>query len=89
MDKLMCNYNNEFMHEDKFINSYEKAMSVDPSPGWPNKKWERNQFGAWTLHTTLHFSKNALTLEGDLVECGTYKGRHSIAILNYIRLEYF
>ena len=84
MEKLMCNYNNEFMHEDKFINSYEKAMSVDPAPGWPNKKWDRSQFGAWILYTTLHFSKNALTLEGDLVECGTYKGRHSIAILNYI-----
>jgi O-methyltransferase len=84
MEHLICNYNNDFMHEINFVDSYEKAMSVDPSPGWSSGRWEKNQFGAWILYTTLHFSKNALTLEGDLVECGTYKGRHSIAILNYI-----
>ena len=84
MENLICNYNNEFMHETKFVDSYEKAMSVDRTPGWPSRRWEINQFGAWVLYTNLHFAKYALDLEGDYVECGTYKGRHSIAILNYI-----
>ena len=81
MEHLICGYNWDFINNDLFLKGYSKAMDVDPSPGWPEKKWQINQIGAWVIYTTQWAAKQALTLDGDFVECGTYKGRHAISIL--------
>ena len=81
MEHLICGYNRDFINNDLFLKGYSKAMEVDPSPGWPLKKWKQNQVGAWVIYTTQWAAKQALSLDGDFVECGTYKGRHAISIL--------
>jgi len=60
MEHLACNYNHDFINEHAFQIAYKNAMALDPSPGYPERLWDKDQFGAWILYVNLHFTRHAL-----------------------------
>ena len=48
---------------------------------------ERDRSKIWRLHTCCWAARSALALEGDFVECGTYKGFYAGVIMQYLRFD--
>lgn len=76
-DMLICLWRNlSFRHDQKFISSFNDSATNDQ---------ERSLL--WRLHTLAWAAKNALTVEGDFVECGVLHGFCSEVILKYINFQ--
>src|SRR5688572_18524495 len=72
-DGLYTYHNSGFMNEPEFI----KAEQAGAATGtWSNIHWR--------VHTILWAARNCSHLEGDFVECGTYKGGFARAIIEYL-----
>jgi hypothetical protein len=72
-DGLYTIHNNSFMSDPAFI----KAEQAGAATGtWSNIHWR--------VHTILWAASKAMKLEGDFVECGTYKGGFAKAIVEYL-----
>lgn len=74
-DLLFTYHNSGFMKDPEFI----KAEQAGAATG----TWGGIQ---WRVHTVLWAASYCSHLEGDFVECGTYKGGFARAIIEYINL---
>ena len=77
MEGLITNSNIDFMKNQKFIHSYHAAMKQQYSPN----------LCAWKTHINQWAAFHAKNLEGDFVECGVYRGFHTMSNVNYINFE--
>jgi O-methyltransferase len=68
--------NLSFRHDKKFISSFYDAVTN-----------EQEKSLIWRLHTLAWAAKNALSVEGDFVECGVFKGFCSAVILKYLDFQ--
>jgi O-methyltransferase len=76
-DMLICLWRNlSFQHDKKFIKCFYDAVTN-----------EQEQSLIWRLHTLSWAAKNALSVEGDFVECGVFKGFCSSVILKYLDFQ--
>lgn len=79
-DQMAVLKNTSFLADDDFRRGYERACKSGGGD------WGIH----WRFHTCLWAAKNALTIEGDFVECGVGKGFNSsgvMAALNWNRLD--
>jgi len=73
-DMIICLWRNlSFRHDQKFMSSFHGSVNDDQ---------ERSLL--WRLHTLTWAAKKALSVEGDFVECGVFKGFCSDVILKYL-----
>ena len=76
-DMLICLWRNmSFRKDQKFISCFYDSVTD-----------EQEQSLIWRLHTLVWAAKNALTVEGDFVECGVFKGFCSEVILKYLDFQ--
>ncbi len=76
-DMLICLWRNlSFRQDQKFISCFYDSVTD-----------EQEQSLIWRLHTLVWAAKNALTVEGDFVECGVFKGFCSDVILKYLDFQ--
>ena len=76
-DMLICLWRNlSFQSDQKFMSCF-KAAARD----------EQEQSLLWRLHTLAWAARNALNVEGDFVECGTFKGFCFEVLLKYIDFQ--
>ena len=76
-DMLICLWRNlSFQHDKKFIKCFYDSVTN-----------EQEQSLIWRLHTLAWAAKNALSVEGDFVECGVFKGFCSSVILKYLDFQ--
>ncbi len=52
-----------------------------------NAEDDRDTGKIWRLHTCCWAARSALSVEGDFVECGTYKGFYAGVLAQYLRFE--
>ncbi len=65
--------------EKAFDDAYQKAVSLNMA-GWGGKVPDIR----WRAHVCCWAAKNALSLEGDLVECGVHTGLLSLTIAHFL-----
>jgi hypothetical protein len=67
-------HNHDFMRDPRFMRAYRRAVS---SAG------VEYQHYYWRVHVALWCASLGLSLEGDFVECGVYRGLLSTSIMSY------
>ncbi len=67
-------HNHNFMRDPRFIAAYSRTVT---GAGIDQKYF-------WRTHVALWCASLALSLEGDFVECGVWKGLMSTAIMSYL-----
>lgn len=77
---MASNKNCDFLKDASFLNASNAGLQQWGCKGNPN-------WGGYYLHLHLWAAKQALNIQGDLVECGCYRGSHAMAIAKYISLE--
>jgi len=76
-DMIVCLWRNlSFQHDEKFMSSYLECVTTDQ---------ERSLL--WRLHTLAWAARNALSVEGDFVECGVFKGFCSSVLFKYLDFQ--
>jgi O-methyltransferase len=76
-DMIICLARNlSFRHDKKFISSFYDSVTN-----------EQEKSLIWRLHTLAWAAKNALNVEGDFVECGTFKGFCFEVLLRYLDFQ--
>ena len=73
---VISRMNNDFENDDRFQKGYSKSLKITQldSIDWDPK---------WMFHVNQWAAEHAVKLEGDFIECGVYKGRHSISNIIY------
>lgn len=66
-------HNHDFMRDPRFVRAYKRAVSA---AGIDQKYY-------WRAHVAIWCASLALSLEGDFVECGVWKGLLSTTIMSY------
>lgn len=66
-------HNHDFMRDPRFVAAYKRALQATIV----------DHHYYWRVHVALWCTSVALTLEGDFVECGVWKGLLSTAIASY------
>jgi len=79
-DGLAANHICDFLHDEKFINSYNEGKKTGAIKNHPGDIHYRAYFACY-------FSKYASKLDGDFVECGVGKGILSKTIVTYLNFE--
>ena len=69
--------NHDFMRDPGFVAAHEAGLRAHGS----------DQKIYWRLYVALYFARRAMDLEGDLVECGVWRGYISRAIMEYVDWE--
>ena len=67
-------HNHDFMKCSRYVKAYETGCK---SLGLDHKMY-------WRLHVALFFARHAMSLSGDFVECGVWRGFLSTAIMDYL-----
>jgi len=67
-------HNHDFMRNERFVHAYLRAS------GFSGVEYQ-NYY--WRVHVAIWCASLGLSLEGDFVECGVYKGLLSTAIMSY------
>ena len=75
-DGLAANHIFDFLHDEKFINSYNEGKKTGAIKNHPCDIHYR-------AYISCYFSKYASKLDGDFVECGVGKGFLSKTIVTY------
>lgn len=76
-DMLITLWRNlSFRHDKKFIAAFYESASTDQEKSL-----------VWRLHTLAWAAKNALSVEGDFVECGVFKGFCSSVLCKYLDFQ--
>ena len=79
-DGLAANHIFDFLHDEKFINSYNEGKKTGAIKNHPGDILYR-------AYIACYFSKYASKLDGDFVECGVGKGILSKTIVTYLNFE--
>ena len=74
----------QFLHDPKFMRSYEKAFEGIPKHV-KNPIWDLDI--KWRVHICTWAATKALKLEGDFVECGVWYGILSKAMCEYVEFD--
>jgi len=77
-DGMMVLANSDFREEPRFKAAYQAAKSTGSFGNWEV---------SWRVHTLCWAAKQALSVEGDFVECGTDHGGTAMAVLQYCELQ--
>ena len=77
---LAANHIFDFLHDEKFINSYNEGKKTGAIKNHPCDIHYR-------AYIACYFSKYASKLDGDFVECGVGKGILSKTIVTYLNFE--
>lgn len=77
-DGLFTIHSATFMSEERFIKAYQAGNST--------KSWNNMRID-WRVHTILWAANQALSVEGDFVECGTNRGGFASAIISYLEFD--
>ena len=80
-DRLATHHHVQFLHDDKFIESYRKAFEDIPNHV---KDPITTLDIKWRAHICTWAATQALKLEGDFVECGVWYGILSKTMCEYI-----
>ena len=76
-DMLICLWRNlSFTQDQKFMSCFSASVTN-----------EQERSLLWRLHTLAWAAKNALSVDGDFVECGVFKGFCSEVILKYLDFQ--
>ena len=78
---VISRMNNDFENDDRFQKGYSRSLKItqlDPID-WDPK---------WMFHVNQWAAEHAVKLEGDFIECGVYKGRHSISNIIYFNFSH-
>ena len=70
-------HNHDFMKDPAFLEAFWAGY----------KALGHNHRMYWRLHTALFFAKHGLSIEGDFVECGVWRGFLSKAIATYLNWD--
>ena len=72
---MLCTFerNMSFLKDEKFRKAF-----------FDNALEQNEQGRAWRLHTLCWAAQNALEVQGDLVECGTFNGFSMSVVLDYL-----
>lgn len=81
-DIISTNASVDFMHDEKFINAYNKCVEADG-----NRLLAGGYTIRWRIQTLLWAAKYASKLEGDFVDFGGGFGLFSSAIYNYLNFQ--
>lgn len=65
-----------FRYDTKFIETFESSAEDEEEKSWQ-----------WRIHVLCWAGKNALSVEGDFVELGTFRGFMSQCVMKYINWE--
>jgi hypothetical protein len=76
-DGLATLHNADFMKDPRFVAAYRVGMEN----GNPSTKIE------WRVHVALWCATQAMSLEGDFVECGVHTGILSGAVMQWLNFE--
>ena len=79
-DGLAANHIFDFLHDDKFINSYNEAKKTGAIKNHPTDIHYR-------AYIACYFAKYSSRLDGDFVECGVGKGFLAKTIVGYLNFE--
>src|ERR1700733_11727570 len=71
--------NLSFLAEKKFLSAWDKSVALNVE-GWNGAVPDIR----WRAHVACWAAQQALTLEGDFVECGVHTGLLSLTICNYL-----
>ena len=77
-DGLMTVHNCDFMRDPDFIRAYRAGENLN---SWFGGKVE------WRMHTLFWAAVRAMSLDGDLVECGVHRGGFSRAIAEFVDIK--
>jgi Macrocin-O-methyltransferase (TylF) len=73
-DWLISFHNTSFLQDPRFVAAYKRGIQAVGQDARMR----------WRVHVALWVASQALTLEGDFVECGVNKGMLSSAIMHYL-----
>ena len=76
------NKNLSFLSDPKFIQAWDEASRLN------REGWSKTGIGVpdirWRAHVCCWAARQALTLDGDFVECGVHTGLLSLTVCNYV-----
>ncbi|HYM31632.1 MAG TPA: TylF/MycF/NovP-related O-methyltransferase [Candidatus Cybelea sp.] len=75
---MLCTFgrNQGFVDDAKFREAFDGSADSSDETSW-----------LWRLHTLTWAGRQALALEGDFVECGTFRGFMSAVVCKYLDFE--
>jgi hypothetical protein len=79
-----------FMHDNLIALMRNETFTTDNAfvaALLANAEDDRDAAKIWRLHTCCWAARSALGIEGDFVECGTYKGFYAGVMMQYLRFE--
>jgi len=79
-----------FTHDNLVALMRNESFLADPAfvaAVMANAEDDRDADKIWRLHTCCWAARSALAVDGDFVECGTYKGFYASVMMQYLRFE--
>ena len=71
-----------FLEDPKFIRAFREVRGSHQYD-----QYEGKDTISWRLHTLCWAARNALTIEGDFVECGVFKGDMAWVVMQVVGIE--